>query len=113
MENKTFSSADVPLNFTINKPIREAYYTLDNRGNVTVSGNTTLTGLSNGWHNVTIYSIGENGIDSLPKTVYFNVDAPSPFLTVMATNLFLIIPAAVVFYFLGEPAEIGRMLISC
>jgi hypothetical protein len=55
-QNQTYSTKEIPLIFAVNGQIRNAYYILDYkaRDKVALSGNTTLTGLSNGSHNLHI-----------------------------------------------------------
>jgi hypothetical protein len=81
--NETCSTSDVKLEFTVNEPISEAAYSLDGKENVTVAGNTTLTGLSNGEHNLTVYAWDAAGNAGASETMYFNVDAPKPFPTTL------------------------------
>ena len=83
LENKTYSIASIQLNFTTNEPVSQIEYCLDRQQNVTITGNTTLTGLPNGDHNVTIYAIDEAGNTGVSKTIYFNVDVPAPFPTTL------------------------------
>jgi hypothetical protein len=45
-----FNTSDVPLDFAVNQPVSQITYSLDGQENVTVTGNTTLTGLANGNH---------------------------------------------------------------
>jgi hypothetical protein len=54
--NTTYLTGNVPLNFTINGNTTQITYSLDEQANVTIPGNTTLTGLSVGAHNVTVYA---------------------------------------------------------
>ncbi|MBM4400615.1 MAG: hypothetical protein FJ045_01555, partial [Crenarchaeota archaeon] len=54
VESITYGTSDVPLNFTISEPASKISYVLDNQDNVTIDGNTTLTGLPIGVHNVTV-----------------------------------------------------------
>ena len=75
-QNTTYATNTIPLNFTINKPSVWIGYSLDNNGNVTVVGNTTLTGLLDGSHNVVVFandSLGDMGSSDL---VYFSVQIP-------------------------------------
>jgi hypothetical protein len=81
--NETCSTSDVKLEFIVNEPISEAAYSLDGKENVTVAGNTTLTGLSNGEHNLTVYAWDAAGNAGASETMYFNVDAPKPFPTTL------------------------------
>ena len=81
MENKTYSASDVPLSFAVNEPDSQTSYSLDGQDNMTIAGNTTLTGLPNGDHNVTIYAIDEAGNTGVSEIIYFTVDVPEPFPT--------------------------------
>jgi len=55
VENKTYYSTDIQLNFSVNETASQISYSLDNQANVTINGNTTLTGLIEGSHNLTVY----------------------------------------------------------
>jgi hypothetical protein len=81
--NKTYDLSDVPLHFTVNQPVSQIAYSLDGKENITISGNTTLTGLANGDHNVTVYATDEAGNTGASETIYFNVEAPEPFPTTL------------------------------
>jgi hypothetical protein len=73
LDNGTYTSAEVVLNFTASEKISQATYSLDGEDNVTISGNTTLTGLSVGTHNLTIYAWDDAGNIGASKTVNFDV----------------------------------------
>ena len=77
-ENKTFVRSTVPLDFTVNDLVTQTSYSLDGQDNVTITGNTTLTGLSNGEHNVTVYYADIIGNVGASETAYFNIDIPFP-----------------------------------
>lgn len=72
LENASYTG-DVPLTFTVNKPFSKAAYSLDGQANVTISGNTTLTGLPNGSHSVTVYATDAYDSTGASKTVAFTV----------------------------------------
>jgi hypothetical protein len=74
LANKTYSAASIPLNFITNEPISQATYSLDGQENVTINANTTLTGLSEGDHNVTVYATDEAGNIGASETIYFRID---------------------------------------
>jgi len=83
-ENKTYESFDVPLNFTVNEPVSQIAYSLDGQENVTVAGNTTLTGLSPGEYNITVYAQDTVGNVGASETIYFNIaEEPVPFPTTL------------------------------
>jgi hypothetical protein len=75
-ENKTYETTDVTLNFTINQPASHITYSLDGEENVTVAEHTkniTLKGLTNGFHNVTIYAWDATGNAGASETVNFTI----------------------------------------
>jgi hypothetical protein len=82
---KTYNTSDVPLEFTINEESSRLEYSLDGQSNVTISGNTTLTGLPNGDHNVTVYATDEAGNTGVSKTITFSIDVPFPTTLVIAS----------------------------
>ncbi len=79
VENKTYNQTYLLLNFTINQPTSWIGYCLDGKTNVTILGNTTLVGLSNGSHDLAIYANDTEGNMGATKMVTFNVAVlPSP-----------------------------------
>jgi hypothetical protein len=82
-QNKTYTTTEVPLTWTCDEQNMLAHYTLDLLS-TPLSGNTTLTGLSNGAHAITVNVITERGFAS--QTVHFTVSLetqpqPEPFPT--------------------------------
>ena len=75
---QTFNESDVPLSFFVDKPVNWTGYILDAIGNITLSGNTTLTGLANGIHNVTIYAQDTFGNQGSSQTINFTIAKPEP-----------------------------------
>jgi hypothetical protein len=73
VENKTYYSSDIILDFTVNEPVTQVSYNLDGLYNVTVVGNTTLSGLPFGLHNVTIYAWDKAENVGASEAVYFTV----------------------------------------
>ena len=97
--NATFAS-DVPLTFTVNEPVSWIGYSLDGQDNVTVTGNTTLTGLDTGWHNLTVFAEDAFGNIGASETIYFNVTEPFPTpLIVAAIAISAVIVAVAVIYY--------------
>jgi hypothetical protein len=74
-----FNTSDVPLDFAVDQPVSQFKYSLDGQENVTITGNTTLTGLANGKHNITVYATDETGDTGASETHFFNVEVPEPF----------------------------------
>ena len=83
VENKTYYTSEVPLNVIVNEPVSQITYSLDGQENVTVAGNTTLTELPEGEHNVTVYATDSAGNSGTYETVYFSVKVPEPFPTTL------------------------------
>ena len=97
IENKTYNEPDIPLNFTVNESIFHATYSLDGKDNITIVGNATLTGLSGGAHNLTIYVLDDAGNMGASETISFNVAKTEPFsiVTVAAVSVAVLSVAAV------------------
>jgi hypothetical protein len=77
-ENTTYSNADVPLEYTVNRAVYSTIYSLDEQTNVTIIGNTTLTGLSEGPHSIVVYIEDAQGNISASETVHFTVNTTIP-----------------------------------
>ena len=75
-ENKTYNVSSVPLTFTVSEPGSWIGYSLDEQANVTITGNTTLTGLSDGIHSLTVYASDLFGNIGSSSKVYFTIDTP-------------------------------------
>jgi hypothetical protein len=86
-ETKAYNVSDVPLDFTVEETFSKVEYSLDGQSNVTINGNTTLTWLPNGYHNVTVYATDEFGNTGVSKIIYFNVEAPFPTALVVAVSV--------------------------
>jgi N-acetylneuraminic acid mutarotase len=101
-EKQTYNSTNVSLVFTVNKPVNWTGYSLDGQDNVTVSGNTTLSELSNGLHNVTVYAKDSFENTGASETISFNVELPEPFPTLLVVASVItvaVIGAGLLFYF--------------
>jgi hypothetical protein len=83
VENKTYNTSDIPLRFNVDGKYSWLGYGLDNFANVTIDGNTTLTGLSDGYHSLVIYANDTSGNIGASKTIRFNVEVPEPFPTIL------------------------------
>lgn len=72
-QNTTYNVPDVPLTFMVNETASWMGYSLDGQNNVTVADNTTMTGLSDGSHQVIVYANNSLGAMGSSETVYFTV----------------------------------------
>jgi hypothetical protein len=100
-ENKAYNTSDVPLDFIVNETFSKIEYSLDGQSNVTINGNTTLTWLPNGYHNVTVYATDEFGNTGVSKIIYFSVEAPFPTALVAAVSVItgVIVSVGLIIYF--------------
>jgi hypothetical protein len=57
---------------------------LDGQEKENIAGNTTLTNLPYGEHNVTVYAIDMAGNIGTSETIYFSVEGPFPTTMVIA-----------------------------
>jgi len=74
IQNTTYTTQDLPLTFTVDKPVSWTAYSLDEQTNVTISQNTTLTGLPRGSHTLKVYAQDTIGLIEASDSVSFAVD---------------------------------------
>jgi hypothetical protein len=102
LQDATFETSSVPLNFTVDYPVTEMSYCLDGQEPLPLSGNATLTDLANGQHNVTVYATSKYGYTGVSETLFFNVNAPefpvAPFITVSAAVVASAFSGVIVFF---------------
>ncbi|MCW4028463.1 MAG: hypothetical protein NWE92_02300 [Candidatus Bathyarchaeota archaeon] len=97
-QNATFNDSNFALTFTVDHPVSELSYSLDGQELVQITGNTTLTGLPNGQHNVTVYATDSFGITDISDPLFFNIEAPPVVpLTVALVLAILAIVGSVVY----------------
>ena len=97
LDNKTFSMPEVPLSFTVTETALKITYCLDGQENVTISGKETLTNLTYGNHNLTVFATDNAGNIGASETLFFTIVEPFPTSLVMASA----IPVTVVLVGLG------------
>ena len=79
VRNSTYSSNNIPLNFIINEQTSSLSYSLDNKANITITGNATLAELSEGSHSLVVYANDTAGNIGKSDTILFNINTqPSP-----------------------------------
>jgi hypothetical protein len=90
VQNKTYDTSDVQLDISVSETsLSKLSYVLDGQENVTIVENTTLSGLSNGEHSLTVYAIDEAGNAEASETIAFSVDVPFPTTFVIAAVVIL------------------------
>jgi N-acetylneuraminic acid mutarotase len=98
--SQPYNESSVLLVFTVDKLVNWMGYSLDGQDNVTVTGNTTLDGVPNGLHNVTVYAKDTLGNVGVSETVSFNVKVPFPIALVVApVASVIVVGTALLFYF--------------
>ena len=77
-ENLTYATTSIPLEFAVNECTCWIGYSLNRQANVTITGNTTISGLSDGSHNLTVYTKDTAGNIAASETVYFSINTQPP-----------------------------------
>jgi len=75
-ENKTYTNTSISLTFTVNDSTSWIGYSLDGKVNITMTGNTTLTDLSYGVHNIIVYANDTAGNMVSSGKIFFSVLPP-------------------------------------
>jgi len=96
-QETAYSTSEVALTFTINEPVTWRAYSLDGEANVTINGNTVLSGLIDGEHKIKIFARDNSGNTGVSNIVTFLVDTTPPIIslnspeetTYSTTNVFL------------------------
>ena len=97
--NETYSADSIPLDFITNERISQSFYSLDGQENVTINANTTLTGLSEGDHNVTVYATDEAGNTGASETIYFRIEFFPTTLVIALVAIMAVIGISLLVYF--------------
>ncbi|MCW4034598.1 MAG: hypothetical protein NWF03_04470, partial [Candidatus Bathyarchaeota archaeon] len=96
-ENITYVTNEIPLAFKATKQPASIYYSLDREANVTITGNTTLTNLPNGTHNLTIYAEDSNQNNPASEIIYFTVKKEDSTILLVSTAIITILAITVVY----------------
>jgi len=73
------SDTSIIVTFKINEPTSLISYCIDNQANITITGNTTISNLSKGAHELRVYAADYAGNIGSSETIYFNTE-PFPVL---------------------------------
>jgi hypothetical protein len=84
--NQTYRNSNVSLVFTVDKSVNWIGYSLDGQQNVTITGNSTITDVTYGLHNVTVYANDTFGNMGASQTVNFTIAKPFPTASVAAVS---------------------------
>ena len=83
-ENKTYTYNDIPLVLLVNRPTTWIGYSLDGQNNVTITGDTELSDVSEGPHSIIVYVNDTFGNMVSSGNVSFSVDTFSPQISVLS-----------------------------
>jgi parallel beta-helix repeat protein len=112
-ENKTYTVNHVPLTFVVSEPTSWMGYILDGQANVTIAGNTTLSGLSIGSHQLVVYAKDIDEKTGTSETIHFTITQQSePFPTtwiVAATVMGVLVGATILVYFVKVKKTSGKV----
>ena len=98
--NQTYSNSSVPLVFSVdvisaNKTVSWMGYSLDGQQNVTITGNGTITNMTNGLHNITVYA-NDTFENMGASTITFTVAKTNPFPTTTVAAVSVVVAVVVV-----------------
>jgi hypothetical protein len=88
IENKTYNQSSLPLNISVNEQVGWMGYSLNEKANVTFTGNMTLNGLEFGSHSLVVYVNDTVGNMGATGNVNFTIEKP---------EVFPVLPIAIVF----------------
>ncbi len=103
--NRTYNESSISLVFTVSEPFNWTGYSLDNRENVTVNGNATITDLANDLHNVTVFANDSAGNMGVSEILSFTVDVPEP-----KPESFPLVPIAAISALIVTAAGFGALI---
>jgi hypothetical protein len=105
---KSASGSTAPLEFSVNESFSKIAYSLDGIENVTVAGNVTLFGLSEGVHTLRVYAWDKYG-NVASETVTFTVakEAFPTTLVIAAVATAAVVSFGLVAYFLRRKRRSG------
>jgi hypothetical protein len=119
---KTYNATTLPLEFAVSEPTASLSYSLDGGAPVSIAGNTSLSGLSEGTHTVVVEAEDSAGSVGESSLVTFTVETqgsgqpggsqPAPFPTALVAIAIIASAAAVSFgllaYFLRRKRRSGE-----
>jgi len=93
--------AEIALNFTLSEVASKISYVVDGNCNATIVGNTTLSGISVGKHNLTVYVWDAAGNVGASETITFTIAEPFPttLLIVSAVAVVAVVGLGLLVYF--------------
>ncbi len=113
LENKTYIRNELPLTFIIDESPSWIGYCLDGKTNVTIAGNTTLAGLTDGPHDLIVYANDTTGNMGTSITIHFDVSqlpssSPSPSVPEFTVTTIMALAVAIGLAVLGTRKSIRQ-----
>ena len=108
-ENKTYTVSNVSLTFNVSETTSWMAYSLDGQANVTITGNMTLAGLSDGMHSLVVYAKDTVGNTGASETIRFNIKTFPITWIVAAIAIIAVIGAALLVYFAKVKKTTGEV----
>ncbi len=87
LENMSYPIGNLSLTFTVSEPTSWLGYSLDGQENITVAGNTVLSGLFMGAHYLTVYANDTAGNTGTSETICFRIETPLPTTLIVAVAI--------------------------
>ena len=84
-----YNTDSVDLNYSVNEPTTWQGYSLDGAANITLHGNTTLTGFADGLHTLSLYANDTSG-NMNSSTIWFAIDTTAPVVNTVTLNTTLL-----------------------
>ena len=99
-KTNVYNITEIPFSFMVNEP-SQIKYSLDALDNVTIVDNSTLSGLTYGEHNITVYALDAAGRTGTSETITFTITKPESFPTVPVAAVSVAVVALVVYWSVG------------
>lgn len=98
-ESKTYDVSEIPLTFKVNYEASSFSYILDNQQEITISGNTTLSGLTVGPHNLTVTAKDSTGLLEGSQTITFTIENRFPSeIVILGVAITVVVCVGFLFY---------------
>ncbi len=99
-QSQAYDTGDIPLTFIVNNQDFVFSYALDGQQAIEINENTTLSKLTVGPHNITVYATDSAGLVAASETVSFSVEAHFPWEIIFAgLTVAIIAGVSLLFYF--------------
>jgi parallel beta-helix repeat protein len=100
--NQQFNESSVPLLFNVDKQVNWIRYSLDEQDNITITSNNTISELTSGLHNVTVYAEDTFGNEGASETIAFTVALetfPTTLVAAVSVAVAVVVGVGLLVYF--------------